>query len=67
MTTIAVSIKSAADMVGVSQEIIRVAINRGELPAKRIPPIRKGALPTAIRVDVAALEEWFRTLEDARS
>lgn len=57
-TRAAVSIRTAGDMYDLSPDTIRAAINKGRLPAKRVG--------RSIRVDVAALAEWFRSLEDAR-
>lgn len=53
----AVSVKTAADMYDVGQDTIRGAINRRELPAKRIG--------RNLRIDVTALREWFDSLADA--
>lgn len=65
MTAIAVPISEAADLLGVSAEVVRAAIDRKELPARRVPSVR-GSVGTAIRVDVSALRAWFETWEEAR-
>lgn len=54
MTPIAVSVKTAAAMVDVSESTIREAINRGNLPAFRIG--------RAVRIHVAELEAWTKSL-----
>lgn len=54
----AVSIRQAADMVGLSETTIRDAVNKQHLPAKKIGRV--------IRVRVADLTAWFDSLDDAR-
>ena len=54
---LAVGVKTAAAMYEVGEDTIRGAINRRELPAKRIG--------RALRIDVSALREWFDALSDA--
>lgn len=53
---IAVSIRTAADMLDVSQDVIRSAVHKGDLRAKRL-----GRL---IRIDVSDLRAWFASLTD---
>lgn len=66
MSALAVSVKTAAEMVGASESVIRAAINRGDLRARRLPPVRRGAQPTIMRIDVEDLRAWLDTWEDAR-
>lgn len=54
----AVSVKTAAKALDLSEYTIRGAISRGELKAKRVG--------TALRISNTALEEWFESLEDAK-
>lgn len=49
---IALSVKSAAGSLEVSESTIREAINKQELPAFRVG--------RAIRIDVADLRDWFK-------
>ena len=54
MTTLAVSVKTAAAMTDVSETTIRAAIDGRTLPAYRVG--------RAIRIEVADLEDWLRSL-----
>lgn len=54
---IAVSVRTAADMLDVSQDTIRAAINRGELTARRVGRI--------LRIGTADLRQWFDSHEAA--
>lgn len=54
VSPIAVSVKTAAALVDVSETTLREAINRRQLPAFRVGRM--------IRVLVSDLEEWFRSL-----
>lgn len=53
----AISVKHAAALYDVGEDAIRGAINRRELPAKRIG--------RNLRIETAALREWFDRLADA--
>lgn len=54
MTAIAVSVKTAAAMVEVSESTIREAIDKKHLPAFRIG--------RAIRIHVTELDAWTKSL-----
>lgn len=54
MTAVAVSVKTAAAMTEVSETTLRA-----EIEAQRLPAYRVGR---AIRIRVADLEEWVRSL-----
>ena len=54
MTALAVSVKTAAAMVDVSESTIREAIDK-----KRLPAFRVGR---AIRIHVSELEAWTKSL-----
>lgn len=54
MNALAVNMRTAADMVGMSERYISDAIKAGDLPARKVG--------RSIRVEVAALTEWFRTM-----
>lgn len=58
-TAIAVSVKTAAELLEVSETTIREAIDTRALAAKKVGRV--------LRIDTAALREWFAGLEDARS
>ena len=53
----AVSVKTAAALYEVGEDAIRGAINRRELPAKRIG--------RNLRIETEALRSWFDGLADA--
>lgn len=53
----AVDVAGAAAMYGVSRDTIYAAVNKRELPAKKVG--------RGIRIDVSALREWFNNLPDA--
>ena len=52
-----VSVKTAAALYEVGEDAIRGAINRRELPAKKVG--------RNLRIRIAALDEWFENLPDA--
>lgn len=54
---LAVSIKTAAERVELSQDSIRTAINKQQLPAKRVGRV--------LRIRVTDLEAWFDGLDDS--
>lgn len=54
---LAVSIRTAADMLDLSEWTIREAVSRGQLPARKVGRV--------LRIEVADLTEWFRSLESA--
>lgn len=56
MSTLALSVKDAANEVGVSEDTIREAIRSQELPAFRV-----GKAKRTIRIDREDLVEWLRT------
>lgn len=58
MTRLAVGIREAADMAGVSDKVIRAAVHRLELPARRL-----NGPGSRILIRVADLESWLDGLE----
>ena len=54
----AVSIKTAAAILELSDKTLRAAINRGDLRAKRVG--------THLRISRADLAAWFEALDDAQ-
>lgn len=67
MTPITVTVQEAAQMTGVSPDVIRAAINTLRLPAKRIPSVKKGGAGKRIVIKVSDLEAWVDSLEDVAS
>lgn len=54
MTSLALSVKSAAAELEVSESTIRKAVNKQEIPAYRVG--------RTIRIDRGDLSDWFRSL-----
>lgn len=54
----AISVKDAADMVGLDATTVRSAIDKQQLPAKKVGRV--------LRIRVSDVEAWFDGLDDAR-
>lgn len=63
---LAVSVKTAAEMLDVHPQLIYAAINRLELPAKRFPGMDPAVPGKIVRINVDDLREWFDSLEAFR-
>lgn len=63
--TIALTIPEAAKAVGVTDKVIRAAIHRGDLKAKRQSRNEDGEGQGKYLVSIKALEAWYDGLADA--
>ena len=67
-TALSVRVKRASEMTGFSEWFIRDAINRGQLPAIRVPSSNPKSDRVTILVEVEDLQAWLRSFKaDAAS
>lgn len=65
MTRLALTVPEAAESCGVSEKIIRAAIAKGDLRAKRQSKNDDGDGVGKFLIRVSALEDWLEGLVDA--
>ena len=64
-TALSVRVKQASQMTGLSEWLIRDAINREQLPAIRVPSTIPGSNRVTILIEVDELQAWLRSFKDA--
>lgn len=64
-TTLSVRVKQASQMTGLSEWLIREAINKEQLQAIRVPSMNPKSNRVTVLIEVEELQAWLRSFKDA--